>query len=85
VTPAAAGAGGGEDTRRGCGRAASAQCRYQLPAGLDDVFQARAGLARRLAGHPQDSRAGSSDRRRGRGLSPGRSPGSWTPNLLPFT
>jgi hypothetical protein len=53
--------------------------------GLDDVFQGRAGLARRLAGHPQDSRAGSPDRRRDRGLSPGRSRGSWKPIAIYLT
>lgn len=52
----------------------------ELHAGLDDVLPARAGLAQRLAGQPQ-AQPGLFIRRRGCGLSPGRSPGSWAPKL----
>lgn len=53
----------------------------ELPAGLDDVFQARAGLARRLAGQPQAQPAVHAGPPEGLRLVPGRSPGSWAPKL----
>jgi hypothetical protein len=54
----------------------------ELHAGLDDVLLARAGLAQRLAGQPE-AQPGlfTRGRRRGCGLSPGRSPDSWAPKL----
>jgi hypothetical protein len=66
----------------GAGDVRSAPGTGELHAGLDNVFQARVGLAERLASQLQAPpglfmRA----RRRGCGLSPGRSPGNWAPNL----